>query len=485
MGGEKIDMKQLACGLALVALLALALAFPGTSGAEEEAGSVSVADWDRFFAFHYDYVLEERAGLAREFEPVEVTLTTPGEMPDEWRDHVRVVRLVEGNRGVLTPHEVLGAVSAVARAQGDSPVPAPAKSVNVVFLARCPAQGKVTYRLFWGLPEEDLPGSDSLPTANVEDALAVSGELPGLTIGNEFYTVQLDARSGAIRTASLAGPAKDPPMFYKSVPIHFGTDIWSPGQSWDHDYDWVRPPNQILEGGILALRYHRWGPLEKYRDVVVSITYTFYAHVPYVRVSSVMEFTADRSARAVRMGEIVVSHSRTPDAEGADQESPDVFTHYAWPNDDGSTAICEVNAHRDQEGQANIQGVAWGALAILDRDVPWVAGYHADKAYGLASLRNGQFAGNRLGGPVPASAPCTYVANYGWGFTYWSRPMVYPLGEKGTSLDQNSAVAAGTIFATEEALLFFEPDDGLRGVSRAYRKFAEPLRFCFRGTGPW
>jgi hypothetical protein len=63
--------------------------------------------------------------------------------------------------------------------------------------------------------------------------------------------------------------------------------------------------------------------------------------------------------------------------------------------------------------------------------------------------------------------------------------MVYPLGEKGTPLDQNSAIAAGTIFATEEGLLFFKPDDGLRGVSRAHRRFAEPLRLRFKGTGPW
>ena len=480
-----MDMKQVAYGLAFGVFVTLAMAFPKVATAEDEPGSVDVAEWDRYFAFHYDYVLAETAGLVRDFEPVEVTLTTSGEMADEWRDHVRVVRMVDADRGVPVPHELLGAVTAKAQAQDDRPVPAPAKSVNVVFLARCPGQGEVTYRFYWGLPEDAVPGSDSLPKAKVENGLAISGEPPGLTVGNEFYTIHLDAKSGAIRTARMAGQGEGQLMFYKTVPIHFGTDVWSPGQSWDHDYDWVRPPNENRTGGVLAFRYHRWGPLQHYRDVAVSITYTFYAHVPYVHVSSVMEFTADRSARAVRMGEIVVSHSRTPDAEDAEQESPDVFTHYAWPNDDGSTAICEVDAHRDNEGQANLEGVARGALAILDRDVPWVAGYHADQAYGMASLRKSQFAGNRLGGPVPASAPCTYVANYGWGFTYWSRPMVYPLGEKGTPLDQNSAVAAGTIFATEEALLFFTPDDGLRGVSRAQRRFAEPLRLRFKGTGPW
>jgi len=456
-------------------------------GAAAESEPVDIAGWERLFARHYDYVLAETAGLDRQHEPVEVTLTMPGDAPEEWRHQIRVVRLIDGRRGVLTPHQELGAVSAVTQPRPDTRIPHPAVSVNVLFLARCPAHSEVAYRLFWGLPAAGGLGSHTLPTANVENGLAIAGDMPGLTIGNEFYTVELDSKSGAIRTARMANRGKDTEMFYKTVPIHFGTDIWSPDQNWDHDYDWAQPPHQHQEGGVLALRYHRWGPLEHYRDVVVSITYTFYAHVPYVHVSSVMEFTAARSARAVRVGEIVVSHSRRPESgqAEAEPESPEIFSHYAWPELDGSVVVREINAHRDAEGRANIEGLAAGALAILDRDVPWVAGFHAVKAYGLASLRKRQFAGNRAGGPIPHSAPCTYVANYGWGFAYWSRPMVYPLGMKATALDQNTAIAAGTIFATEEALLFFEPDDGLRGLRDAHRRFTEPVRFRFKGTGPW
>ena len=132
-----------------------------------------------------------------------------------------------------------------------------------------------------------------------------------------------------------------------------------------------------------------------------------------------------------------------------------------------------------------VEGLARGALAILERDVPWVAGYNAEKGHGMASLRKSQFVGNMSGGATPRSAPCTYIANYGWRFTYWSRPMVYPLGMKGTPTDQNLAIAAGTIFATEEALLIFKPDTSLRKVIRAHRRFVEPLRFRYKGTGPW
>ena len=438
--------------------------------------AVDVTEWDPLFAFHYDYTLEETAGLQRENEPVEVTLSVPAGAARPWHEHIRVVRMEGEGRGVVVPHQLMGEAAA-----------ASVESVNIVFLASCPKRGNVTYRLFWGLPAGKEPPSMKLPEAVEPKGLRVSGEAPGLEVSNEYYAVRLDDKSGAIVTARLAdSPEADAMSFAQKVPIHFGVDTWSPPESWDHDYDWQAPPNQRCDSGPIALRYHRWGPLRKYPDLIVSITYTFYAHVPYVVVSSTMEFTAPRSARAVRMGEIVVSHTHKegPNDKDADGRFNDVFTHYAWPNEDGVSRI-DVNAHRDAEGSANLEGVAPGALAILDRDVPWVAGYHAARAYGLASLRKSQFAGNRLGNPIPQTVPCTYLANYGWGFTYWSRPMVYPFGARQTAEDQNTAIAAGTIFATEEALLFFKLDAEFEGVREAHRRFVEPLRPRFKGTGPW
>jgi hypothetical protein len=456
--------------------------------AYRESELISIEGWEKLFALHYDYVVAEMDGLYREYEPVEITLSEPGGQPLYWQQHIRVVRLESDNHGVLVPHQTLGMVSAVAEAGGKAKAPAPAESVNLIFLARCPANSEVTYRLFWALPKNAETTGIDLPAAKLRNGLDVSGKMPALVVDNEYYTIQLDEKSGAIKTSLRADQGRDKKInFFQKVPIHFGTDIWSPPQSWDHDYDWQVPPNQKCEGGPIAFRYHRWGPLRKYPDVISSITYTFYAHVPYVHVSSTMEFTADRSARVVRMGEIVVTNTKTPepDKQQAEEELTDVFSHFAWPNEDGSVFTREINAHRDAEGSANIESIARGALGILDRDVPWVAGYNAQKGYGIASLRKSQFAGNRLGGPIPYSAPCTYIANYGWGFAYWSRPMIYPMGMKGTALDQNMAIAAGTIYAIEEALLIFEPDASFSAVRNAHRQFTKPLRLQFKGAGPW
>ncbi len=478
-------------GLLVLAPVLLGITVPTRavgSSAREGSEPISVSGWEKRFAFHYDYVLAETAGLAREFEPVEVTLSVPDAEARRWCDHIRVVRLESSDRGRLVPHQVLKEVAAVAQGPDKAKAPAPARSVNVVFLAHCPASAEVTYRLFWGLPDKTEATKTNLPTAEVKGGLKVSGELPALAIANEHYAIQLDPKSGAILTARRTAQGPDTGMsFHQNIPMHFGTDVWSPPQTWDHDFNWPVPPNQKRLGGPIALRYHRWGPLHSFRDVTTSITYTFYAHVPYVHVSATLEFTANRSARAVRIGEIVVSHPPKPGPGGQEggKEIPEIFTHFAWPEEDGRVTVREINAHQDDEGWANVPGIARGALGVLDRDVPWVAGYHLKRGYGIAALRKSQFVGNRLGGPVPNTAPCTYVAKYHMAFSYWSRPMVYPLGLKGTPLDQNTAIAAGTVFATEEALLIFKPDATLGRVRRAHRQFTRPLRFRFRGTGPW
>jgi hypothetical protein len=474
-------VKQIASGL-LAMLLSVLLAITAFA----DGLVVDANEWGKDFAFKYDYVLSEPAGLTRKNEPIEITLSVPDVDDSLWVDEIRVVKLDADTAGVVVPHQVIGRTTARVKSDDTEKSPAPAQSVNIVFLADCPANGKKTYRLFWGTPAGAAVRREH-PKAFESKGLQLQGSAPGLTVSNEYYTVQLDPKSGAILTCHLAEHTNDRSMKFRTRPIHFGVDVWSPPLKWDHDYDWEGPPNQKMESGPLVTRYHRWGPLQSYQDVTVSVTYTFYAHVPYVFVSSTLLFTMDRSVRAVRMGEIVVDHTHMegPNEKDAKENVHNVFTHYAWPERDGATHAVEIDAHRDETGAENLPGVVSGAIAILDRDVAWVAGYNAAEKFGMGTLRRSQFAGNVSGGTTPQSVPCTYVANYGWGFTYWSRPIVYPLGEKGSPEDQNTAVAAGTVFGIEEALLFFTPDEELKAVSEAQRRFVEPLRLVFKGTGPW
>lgn len=465
----------------------IAAALLAATSLAADPAAIDVSKWNDQFAFHYEYVLSETHGVARTREPVEITLSVPLGIGGVSPNDIRVVRMESESHGALVPFQLLGEVTAehIPAEKGETPVSA--RSVNVVFFVDCPAKGTVKHNLFWGRSMDDEVHPELAVAEGVTDGLRVAGEAPGLTIENEFYRVQLDPKSGAIFRARLAGRPESEDLFYRSIPIHFGVDVWSPPKNWDHDYDWQSPPNQKLDRGPLVTRYHRWGPLRHYRDVIVSITYTFYAYTPFIHVSSTMHFTENRSVRAVRMGEIVVAHSHTalPNEKDADGKSPDLLTHYAWPDLKGFTQTVEIDANRDSGGAANLPGVVPGALGILDRDVPWVAGYHAEKNFGIATLRKSQFAGNTLGGAAPQSAPCTYVSNYGWGFTYWSRPMVYPPGARGTPEDQNTGLAAGTFFGVDESLLFFKPEGELHEVRDAHEKQAHPLRHAFVGTGPW
>ncbi|HOJ32397.1 MAG TPA: hypothetical protein PKY35_00345 [Candidatus Hydrogenedentes bacterium] len=451
-----------------------------------DALNVDTSSWKHVFPFSYDYVARETAGIERKYEPVELTLSVPGPTDKNWQNDIRVVRLSDDNMGELIPHQLLGKAESIYTPNETAVQPASAESANILFFASCPANGTVCYRLFWGSPK-NKEKTATLPDAEDPNPLQVSGEPPALHIVNEFYDVTLDPKSGGILHTRLANRDESEKMFYHTIPMHFGVDVWSPPQGWDHDYDWPAPPNQRLEKGPLALRYFRWGPLSRYSDVMVSVTYTFYAHIPWVDISSTIHFTQNRSARAVRIGEIVVSHTHkpTPNEKDADGKSPDVLTHYAWPDEHRNIVSIDINAHRDEEGRANLQGVEPGALGILDWNVPWVAGWNAYRNYGIATLRKRDFVGNLSGNPTPKTVPCTYVANYGWGFTYWSRPAVYPFGARTTPEDQNTVVSAGTLFASEDALLFFEPDENLNQVITCYTRYTKPLRHEFRGTGPW
>jgi hypothetical protein len=434
--------------------------------------------WTGQFRCHLDYTLKETAGIRREAEPVEVTLSARAGRVEDWDKEVRVYRL--GGRGAVQPvpfqvHGRLRSQRPVSRGRGT-------ESANVVFLAKCEANGQVTYRILWEARAKPVRA----PVAPAGHPLELEDSGAGARIANRHYNLRLAGESGSILHISRSGKHPRPQMrFYqKGVPIHFGADVWSPPQSWDHDYDWESPPNEKWVAGPLMAKYHRWGPLRTYDDVKVHLTYTFYAEVPYIHVSTLLEFTEDRSVRGVRIGEIVGTHRAKARHRRGNRPIEPVFTHYAWPTAEGVRTL-EIDAQLDDDNVARVEGYQPGTLGILDRDVPWVAAYHKEGEYGIASLRKSEIVMNRFGGPEPRATACTYLAQYGWGFSYWSRVAVFPFGARGTALDRNTVVAKGTVFTTEEALLVFDPAGDLDEVRRAYRKRESPLRPVFCGTGPW
>ncbi|MFH1741301.1 MAG: hypothetical protein ABIH23_20040, partial [bacterium] len=470
-------MRNLHCKYAILFVLFCLGCASGAIAAAEASSSPDSIDWESHFRYQYDYTLQETVGLQRDAAPVEVTLSAKAGEVADWEKDVRVIRVGAHGEKELVPVQVYGQ----AKAQTPSSENPPTESANIVFIASCPASKSVTYRLLWCRTD-----SLALPKAYPKNPLHVTGKIPGITVESQHYSIALSEKCGAIIKARRAQQDDEKAIdFFQNIPIHFVADVWSPPESWDHDYDWATPPNQEIIQGPLMVKYHRWGPMSRYKDVMAYLTYTFYADVPYVHVASMMEFTENRSTRAVRLGEVVTTHLETKEhRRDRKEELVPVFTHYAWPEGDRVT-VCDIAKNLNSENVAVVEGYVEGALAILDRDVPWVAAYHEKDKYGMASLRKSHVAMNKLGGPLPFTAPSTYLGQYGWGFTYWSRPEVYPFGPHGTDLDRNTVVAEGTIFANEEALLVFDPSRRLEEVRNAYQAFTEPLRLQFKGTGPW
>ena len=461
--------------------------------------------WTKQFRYRYDCTLRESAGIGRDAEPVEITLDArAGEMVN-WQKEVRIY-LIGDDHALAVPFQVHGR----RRAQLPESLTPQTESANVLFLAACPPSAAVTYRILWGLtgapvdapaataphPLQVTSYSDRAPApgpgvgrgSRREAGSASAGKTgAGATIANRLYRIRLSERSGGILHVSRAGHSGEPQMrfFQEGIPVHFAADVWSPPDRWDHVYDWPRPPNEEWVAGPLMIRYHRWGPMSRYHDVNAHVTYTFHAEVPYVLVSTMLEFTRNRSVRTVRIGEIVTTHAETAD-RAAKRKEPlaRVFTHYAWP-EGGRARTLRIQSHLDSRNAARVKGYVSGTLAVLDRDVPWIAGYDELGGYGIASLRKSQTVINKIGGPIPFKAACTYIAQYGWGYTYWSRAAVFPTGPRESALDRNTVVAKGTVFASEQALLVFDPSDDLRQIREAVKKWNAPLRRETRGSGPW
>lgn len=429
------------------------------------------------FRYRYDYTVQETEGLRRAAEPIEVTLSAKDGEIGNWQEEVRVLRVEASGSVEPIPFQAHGRLIAK---QPDAETPK-TESANIVFIASCPANGTVTYSLLWGrFGEEPLPSAPKTHEFNVE------GDIPGLRIENRHYAVELSPKNGAILNARRGGKSTPKQIdFFQKIPIHFVADVWSPPQRWDHDYDWNIPPNQEFVHGPVFAKYHRWGPMSLYNDVIAHLTYTFYADVPYIAVSAMLEFTENRSVHAVRLGEIVTTHLESKERESKREEKlVPVFTHYAWPRDEG-VAVREIEPVLDEERVAQVDGYEPGALAILQRDIPWVAAYHRDGGYGIAALRKSRLVMNKYGGPLPHTVPCVYLGQYGWGFSYWSKPEVYPFGARQTPLDRNTVVSRGTLFAGEEALFIFKPSSELKEIRETSRRYLNPLRLKFKGTGPW
>ncbi len=258
--------------------------------------------WAQGWAFHKVIALDETAGIERSGEPVDLVVSFWAEQMTDVQREVRVARWDEES-GMLNgvPSQIYGSVR-----QGRELL------CHLVFLADVPAHGRATYLIFYGNPCAELP--------DYKTDLRTKGEGFGLDIESHHYIAHLSRQMGQLER-----------LTYKQA---HGLELFAggvghgepPNIDWAHDYlasngfqkfrvtNWASCPNYEVIQGPLCVKVHRWGfphspvhPLFTPSRMHITVTYTFYAGLPYFFKESSMDVVKDFDMVYLRDDEWVFS----------------------------------------------------------------------------------------------------------------------------------------------------------------------------------
>ncbi len=405
--------------------------------------------------------LREPAGLARRGEPVEVMLSAYGDECRDWDRELRVATYDLGS-GAWTevPFQVLRQVRANHSAASRRELCTTAWVVAFVDLA---AGGDTVLLCAWGNPE----ASPADMARFTPDLAVVKADGQPTVVRNGHYAVTLCPLSGQV---SSLRPAGAPDTVFAYTPgngdrsmLHYNPDLWVPGRIWTHACDWNPPPYTQWTEGPLVLRTRRWGELPGLPGVRCTVEYTFYAFTPYIRTRTVLEVDTVVTANALRNEEIVLN---------ADQ-----VDGCAWQQPDGTVHDQAIAPDPDLPG---------GVVAIIHNEAPWIAFYQRQTGAGLAGIRIAQQATTRAGAERAYQNTGTLVADYGWGFRYWSRSLIYGIGDFWP--DREYVIEPGALYTDECAYMPLQPGDGGPGfgtVSQAATILRRPIEHVWSGSGPY
>ena len=380
-------------------------------------------------------VLLERAGLTRASEPVEFSLTVRAE---DCADLERELRLfsVDAASHQLAPVPVQ--TFNAQQFRGTPPgttnqnyLQHPSRSLEGVFQASVPANGAQTYLFVYD-------NSAAAATAPAASDLTVTGPPVGATVENDFFVVKLDAKCGQIASFDLKGRKEKPvPRLSNSLSlaVHWNPDSFSDNGLWGHTFGWNPPEHTTVAArGPLMFRVTNRGRMpDSTPQVRASVTYSFYAHTPYVKVTTITEVRDSLNASAVRNGEIVLdSH---------------LISNFVWKEKTG-----ELHTVRTAHGP-NWQD-EWATR--VDHDVPWLAMTNEREDYGLGEIIQSSLAFNPERGEATTHRPAFYLYyHHFWRtpLTYFTRAWVYPFSDyqRGPILP----VDAGSTYVEKMAFLPF------------------------------
>ncbi|MCI5957592.1 MAG: hypothetical protein MRZ54_11475 [Clostridiales bacterium] len=400
--------------------------------------------WNKDWKYYAAHVVKETAGIDRVDEPVHAVLAM---YMDRLTDAQRELRVVEVDSHTGEAREIRSQVYAVSSWDKWQNINCqPTTTAQIAFLANVPANGQRVYLFFYGNP--------NAPQPCYETDLCVSGEGYGLSIQNEYYTVNLHKDSGSIDEIL---PRDREGLTYchqleTNGALQWNPGIYAPPKTWMHASDWVAPKDFTVISGPIFVMVKRFNPIVDYEEVECSLTYIFYSCNKAITVESNIDITKDLDVVALRNGSVVLNKETTGD--------------FVWKDVDHQVR----NVHIQDMPRHPVKAMT------LDARTPWFAFYnrHQGNALGVVNL---EFGGVRRQGGLIEWEPHYYLH---WGpWFYVSRPIIYTFTSNNPQRVMH--MTTGTSFFERYELFAFNVEkggqeyDGFEEIERMNRKAREPL----------
>lgn len=407
--------------------------------------------WAPAIAGNQAFLIREEAGLARQDEAVDVEVTIPiAQFPDPER-MVRATLMRAPGDFVEIPCQVYEVEKYGETLDGNGPL-AYVRFRAAVQLTMQPKSQALVH--LWACAPRDA--------AAPAGALRLEGSALGGVVHNAGYDIELDRQSGQLyrwqekrlgTVFEYVDPRKG--VGGNQVVIHRTPDIFRTGVQWSHAFEWNNPENSAVAGPVFAETL-RWGKMPWVPEAFSRISYRFVANRPEVRVASSMRVIQDMLLKGFRAGNMIFGR--------------DLFTHIAWPRQDGSIARITL-----QQAYGNDMGAPPPARFPLD--TPWVAFYNQKTKTGFAMV-TANLAYFSEGPAHPNTSRQTAYASFYRGYfvyairsanqTYCAGVATYPTPMRaGTVLYEDVAYLPFS-FAREDAKQF-------RPVERLLRELKNPL----------
>ncbi len=410
--------------------------------------------WHRYQSF----TLHETGGIDRANEPVECSIVVPARHCQNLEREIRVFMLnPDDSRWIPLSFQTLNFQQFPGTPPGTSDtmyLHEPSQSIEVVFLASVPGRESRVCLVVYDNPEA------SSPTPEPTD-LVVTGPSLGATVENKFYVVDLDDKSGQIAYFQLKRPdgTLSPRLTNSSAyAAHWNPDSYSDSGQWGHTFAWNPPESTVVTArGPILFRITNSGRMPGYTpQIYVTVSYSFYASVPYVKVLTVTEVRDPLNASAIRNGEIVLNSH--------------LVTHFVWEEKTGELRTVRTAAGPNWQDE-------WATR--VDHDVPWIAMTNELDDYGVGMVTTASLAFNPSCGEAAAHRPMYYLYyhhNWALPLTYFTRAWVYPFSDyqRGPILP----VEAGSTYLEKGAFLVFalhEEGGRYRDIQTASRQLYHPL----------